>query len=308
MTIKLSYIVYFLLIIITICLMFSNKESFSNKQFTGYAFFPRSILPKNSIEDNIKPYNGYKLLKEHDEYIPENGNLTILPKSTEFKYMKTDLDKNANGILDTNENNIQKQELDKIDKFTYNFIGKNIGQMLKLNDTQSDIKYIESLKSLFIKYLNKTNNLNFIALHYGDHDIINFLGLKKFVIPFFLYEATLNYTRTVTVKFDAKFNINDNLFDIFIENINNSQISELTLDTLKLSSATVNKNDTLFSGSILDTNGYYTIYNSLGLMFPFLTSPNTITNKTDLKLESEGPKINQDDFNKIINRFNPSLV
>jgi hypothetical protein len=331
--IKLSNLIYFLILFLFLFLFYFNYETFTGSLvsydknldlkayqknpggFTGYAFFPRSNLNETNTSNvsnisSIKPYNGYKLLKEHDEYIPENGNLTILPKGTKFKYMKTDVDKNANGILDTNEVNTipQTQENDFIDKFTVNFIGKYLGKMSENDNTTSNTssikdvsESIEFLKKLFINFLNKNSNLNFIALHHGDPDININVSSKEFIIPFFIYESKLNYTRAITVTFQA--NKNKELFDIFIKNINNAQLTELDNDSLKLSSATVNKS--IFEKSILDTNGYYTIYNSLGLMFPFLTSPNTITNNSsNLKSESEGQKINVSDFIKEINKFN----
>lgn len=325
--IKLSTLVFLLFVILLIFVgIYCNKERFTGSLsnydkdldlkdyqknpggFTGYAFFPRSTINTsntintiNGILSSVKPYNGYKILKHHNEYIPENGNLTILPKGTEFKYMKTDFDKNANGIIDKDEINLPKKtEIDLIDKFTSKFIGKNIGQIpVNPND-------IEFLKKLFINYLNNNSNLNFIALHHGDPDIN--LNTKEFIIPFFIYEAKLNYTRAITVKFQAEFNKSEAVFDIYIRNINNAQITELTQGNLNLVSATLHKDENLFGKSILDTNGYYTIYNSLGLMFPFLTSPNTITDKVSLKSESEGTKINQDDFIKEINRFNSVLL
>jgi len=321
--IKLSYIVLFVILLFffgiyfiegfTVLLINYNKDldlkvyQKNPGGFTGYAFFPRSTIPNTKMNNviSIKPYNGYKILKYHNEYIPENGNLTILPQGTEFKYMKTDLDKNANGILDTNEINTipQEKQLDLIDKFTHNFIGKNIGQINKdvyQDNTEESIESIEFLKKLFIAYLNKNSNFNFIALHHGDPDITNNADSKEFIIPFFIYEAKLNYTRAITVTFQV------NKIDVFIKNINNSQITDPENDKLKLSAATVNKS--VFENSILDTNGYYSIYNSLGLMFPFLTSPNTFTkNSNNLKSESEGPKILETDFIKEINRFNSKL-
>lgn len=193
------------------------------------------------------------------------------------------------------------------------------GEVSNDNAKLPDSGYVKYLINTFVNYINGKGKYNFIFDNKQDfvnlEIITNVDGSKEFTIPFFLYESKLNYTQGITVKFHLiptnKLIYQSPSYDIHILNINQSEINgndngsnesngegKLKLEPVKITSVT-------FEEPIMDTNGYYQIFNSLGLMYPFETSPNTITSDYyNLKSTSEGKKIPTAVFQEQISKFN----
>ena len=223
---------------------------------------------------------------------------------------------NLPGVIDltTIENNLSSNSNLSILKQTstqiLNTIQDNVNTIQGENDNGSlpDTGYVKFLINIFVKYISTSSKYNFIFDNNQDfvnlEIITNVDGSKEFTIPFFLYESTLNYTRGITVIFHlipgGKLIYGLPIYDIHILNIVQSEINggKLKLEPVKITSVT-------FEQPIMDTNGYYQIFNSLGLMYPFETSSNTITRDYyNLKGASEGEKIPKIVFQQQINKFN----
>lgn len=159
--------------------------------------------------------------------------------------------------------------------------------------------YSKYIKNSFISYINMNSkgNYNFIALSTGKVSIIESDKSKQFIIPFFIYEAKLNYTTGIVGFFTIKPNL-----DIEITNITQQ---DFIYDSLNLEPANINK--TLFDIPILDTNGYFQIQNRLGLMYPFKTSTTGIIQPEDpntfFKKTSEGEPILPEDLKAKIKEY-----
>jgi hypothetical protein len=194
-------------------------------------------------------------------------------------------------------------------KNMFNTIQGNSNTIQGENDNASlpDTGYVNFLINTFVKYISTSSKYNFIFDNNQDfvnlEIITNVDESKEFTIPFFLYESTLNYTRGITVKFHlipgGKLIYGLPIYYIHILNIVQSEINgarKLKLEPVKINT---------FEQPIMDTNGYYQIFNSLGLMYPFETSSNTITsNYYNLKGTSEGEKIPTILFQEQISKFN----
>lgn len=175
------------------------------------------------------------------------------------------------------------------------------------NNLLPDTGYIKILIKKFVGYLNNNSNYNFLSDHHGDPEIINNVDNSiEFTIPFFIYEAKVNYTRGIIVTFhlipNGQLKYNKPIYDIIILKIIQTPITP-SISSLKLEPAQLYKS--IFEEPIIDTNGYYQIFNHLGLMAPFETSPNTFTSDYyDLKGKSEGEKLSKLIFQEQINKFN----
>jgi hypothetical protein len=218
---------------------------------------------------------------------------------------------NLPGVIDLSNNinlssNSNLSILKQTPTQTLNPIQGNTIQGENDNASLPDTGYVKFLINTFVKYISTSSKYNFIFDNNQDfvnlEIITNVDGSKEFTIPFFLYESTLNYTRGITVNFHlipgGKLIYGLPIYDIHILNIVQSEINggKLKLEPVKFNT---------FEQPIMDTNGYYQIFNSLGLMYPFETSSNTITSDYyNLKGTSEGAKIPTTVFQEQISKFN----
>lgn len=218
---------------------------------------------------------------------------------------------NLPGVIDLSNNinlssNSNLSILKQTPTQTLNPIQGNTIQGENDNASLPDTGYVKFLINTFVKYISTSSKYNFIFDNNQDfvnlEIITNVDGSKEFTIPFFLYESTLNYTRGITVNFHlipgGKLIYGLPIYDIHILNIVQSEINggKLKLEPVKFNT---------FEQPIMDTNGYYQIFNSLGLMYPFETSSNTITSDYyNLKSTSEGAKIPTTVFQEQISKFN----
>jgi hypothetical protein len=274
------------------------------KGFNGAPFFERSTL-KNVAEPIIKPITGYKIPNIEGEFIPENTNILVFQEnSTVFqesgtKFHSNDIQRfigkvigslditnnsffNKNGTYGntTNLNNF------KITSGNPDIIKAPIvsNKISTVNSNLNDTGYIDYLKTAFINYLNLNNrNSNYISdtssngVNTQETIETRIDKSKVFVIPMYLYDAVANYTTIFTVTFkltvlNLPLVYSNPVYSITLSNLTTNL--EVTVPN-KLEPAELYKNP--FEKSILDTNGYFSIYNSLGLMAPFSTSKTTIT-------------------------------
>lgn len=300
-----------LILIIFVCIFiftFTLKENYTNtkSEGNGYPFFERTIMPNPNLKTYLPEYNGYcttynsvgdckfdntneiildlKSTIVFDNFLKSfNGNIIgklypIYNENYRIKGNYGQSDFNINKVI-SGQNNLPG---------TLTNIDTNVPINLEINnklltskEKLPDIGYASYIKNLFISYINKKGTYNFIALNSGKVSIKD----NIYTIPFFIYEAKLNYTRGIVCIFTIKSNN-----DIEITNVIEQDLIPKTLNL-----EPVNINNNIFDNPILDTNGYFQIQNRLGLMYPFRTSTTGIIEHEDpntfFKKTSEGNKI-----------------
>jgi hypothetical protein len=299
--------------------------------FNGNPFFERTTL-KDTNKVNIKPYGGYKIPTIEGEFIPENLTEDVLQeqqvvssKMQDFfnQFIGKNIGKidvtnndyfNSKGTYGNNSNLSNFKEItgqdnfpgvvsSKISNVSSNGNSLSNPTISRDNKPLDDNGFISFLNKTFINYLNTNTKFNFIADNIGKTEIVtNKDNSKEFTIPFFIYESIANYTRGIIINYTlipigTKFN--QPIYNIIISNIKETHMKfgKLKLEPAELhGSYTSNDGD---SKNIIDTNGYYTIYNYLGLMFPFNTSPNTFTDGSGgITGIDEGPIVLQEQIDK----------
>ena len=164
-----------------------------------------------------------------------------------------------------------------------------------------DTGYSEYLKGLFVDSINENGGkFKFIGLNKGNVTINTKPdNSKMFIIPFFIYEYTFNYTRGIVVTF-----LITSTRDIIVNEVLATQLTP-SKGWLNLKPVTLYR--TFTDPPILDTNGYFQIKNPLGLFYPFKTSKEPRPNPADFKKwvssESEGAKITSTDYLLKIKNF-----
>lgn len=287
--------------IIIYLLFFRQKEYFKetrlDKNYTGFPFFEKTYIPNINSNMSIPEYNGYCLV-----YSPDKNNCKFDNTNTKIReenvfydignVLKTfngdiigklnitnnesfnikgkygESDFNINKVI-SGQNNLPGTLTNANTNVPINMeINKNLNTKKDLPDTG----YSKYIKDIFISYINSKSSYNFIALNNGNVNIVvNKDNSKLFTIPFFIYEAKLNYTKGIVGIFTIKQNLDIQITKIIEEDI--------IQDTLNLKPANIN--NTIFENMILDTNGYFEIKNRLGLMYPFRTSTTGIIQPAD---------------------------
>lgn len=301
-------------------------------KFNGNPFFQRQFLQGKTEKPFVYPYNGYRIPTKENEFIIENtgiapilgvnSSLFTIPTHESTQIIDGEL---ISGAL------LASMNTGIIENMFSSFIGKNIGTIsIKDNDKFNisgiyggnsnminfkenagkgtiagdnkdllDSGYIRYLKKLFTDYISTNSEYTFIADNSGEPDIVtNIDNTKEFIVPFFIYESKLNYTTGIVVKFklipSGKSIYSSPIYDVVIDNIQETPIVSNAISKLEPAQ--------LHEKGILDTNGYFSIYNHLGLMFPFETSSTRITKMGEnLQGESEGEVISQTVFQEQIN-------
>lgn len=332
--VKLSAILIVIAIVIVIVIFyfyfFTFQENYTKHEGKGYPFFERSdkVPNPNSGLTKFPQYNGYCITYNSPgdcKFDNTNSKITNISNPV-FDNFLTSFNGSIIGklnIINNEEFNVKGKygesnfNINKVISGQNNLPGTltnidtnipvNIETNKELIANQNDVPdtgYSKYIKNLFISYINMNSkdNYNFIALSQGKVSVIDTDKSKQFIIPFFIYEAKLNYTTGIVVFFTIKPNL-----DIEITKITQQ---DFISDLLNLEPADINK--TLFDIPILDTNGYFQIQNRLGLMYPFKTSTTGIIQPEDpntfFKKTSEGEAILPEELKAKIKEYEISSI
>ena len=230
MKLKLSVLILILILIVLIVYFFTLKETFINTkiQANGFPFFDRTTIPNPNLTTYLPQYNGYCTtfnslgdckfdytneiisdLKSNivfDDFLKSfNGDIIgkICPIHNENykikgKYGESDF--NINKVI-SGQNNLPGTLTNIDTNVPINMeINKQLIGTLTSKEKLPVIGYASYIKNLFISYINTKGSYNFIALNSGKVSVSN----GVYTIPFFIYEAKLNYTRGIVGIFTLK--------------------------------------------------------------------------------------------------------
>jgi hypothetical protein len=148
-----------------------------------------------------------------------------------------------------------------------------------------DSEEVTFILSLFVQQLNKISKCTFSLLEKGN--ITLKLGgteqnvRKDYTLPIYIYEKQFHYTKRLILHAEI-IQHPEERGTVFIKKIDLP--TDVAPDTKPLLPAAVETDEPI--NTIIDSNGFFKIKNSLGLFTPYLTSYNDVTvTKKDIVIE-----------------------